>query len=51
MVEAVNAADHLTGDYGAYSNSCTMPAPMGVQKKMIDLAYEHVTDTFFFIQC
>jgi hypothetical protein len=52
MAEALNAADHLTGDFGAYTTSCPTPAPTGVQKiMMIYLAHEHVTDTFFFMYC
>jgi hypothetical protein len=50
MAEALNAADHLTGDIGAYPASCPMTAQTDVQKiVMTDLAYEHVTDNFFFI--
>jgi hypothetical protein len=46
MPEALNAADHLTSDFGAHPNSCPMPAQTGVQKiVMIAVAYEYVTDT------
>jgi hypothetical protein len=52
MAEAFNAADHLTGDCRANPTSCPMHTPTGVQKiMMIDLAYEHVTATFFFMYC
>jgi hypothetical protein len=52
MAKALKAADRLTWDSGAYPTSCPMPAQTGVQKiMMIDMACEHVTDTFFFIHC
>ena len=52
MAEALNAADHLTWDFGAYPTSCPMPAQTGVQKIVtIAVAYEYVTDTYCFIYC
>ena len=52
MAEALNAADRLTRDFGAYPTCVPMPSPTGVQKiMMIDFEYEHVTDTFFFSNC
>jgi hypothetical protein len=49
MAEDLNAADHLNGDFGVYPTRFQMPAQTGIQKMaMIDLAYEHVTDTVFF---
>ena len=35
-----------TGDFGAYPSSCPMPAHRE-KIVMIDMAYEHVTGTFF----
>jgi len=32
MAEAFNAADHTTGDFGAYPASCPMPAATAAQK-------------------
>jgi hypothetical protein len=50
IAEAFNAADHLTGDFGAYPASCPMPAATAIQKiVMIDFACQQVT--FFFIYC
>jgi hypothetical protein len=52
MAEALNAADHVNGDFGANPASCPMPDATTVQKIiMIDFTYEHVTDNFFFIYC
>jgi hypothetical protein len=51
MAEALNAADHVTGDFGTNSVSCPMPDKTAVQKIMIDFAYKHVTNNFFFIYC
>jgi hypothetical protein len=47
MAEGFNVADHLTWEYGAYPTSCPEPAQTG----MMDLAYERVMDTFFFMYC
>jgi hypothetical protein len=52
MAKALDAANHLTADFGAYPTSCPMPAQTGFQKiVMTNLTYEHVTDSFFFIYC
>jgi hypothetical protein len=52
MAEALNAADHLTRDTGAYPTCVPMPSQTGVQKIMMNnLEYEHVTNTFFFNNC
>jgi hypothetical protein len=42
MAKALNAADHLTGDSGAYPTCFPLPVQTGIQKMVtIDLAYEH----------
>jgi hypothetical protein len=42
MAKALNAADHLAGDSGAYPTYFPMPVQTGIQKMvMSDLAYEH----------
>jgi hypothetical protein len=52
ITEALNVADHLTGNFGAYPNSCPIPATTGVQNILMnDFANEHVNDSFFFTYC
>ena len=42
MAKALNAADHLTGDSGAYPTYFPMPIQTEIQKMvMIDLAYKY----------